>query len=197
MGRPVSKTPGRPRKDDARTAAITLSTSSENKARLQRTAAANGRSVSAEVDHRLGISFALEDEVGSASVRHLLDFVRLAATAIEAETGSPWHRSRQAGMQLRGAILTYIRANSPPRPNDEIVENWSDFKRWHEKAMQRAGKTTPTLETMKEDRELIEEYGAIADVRDKLTAETERMMALGAEDTARLRDLLLIENKDG
>jgi hypothetical protein len=82
----------------------------------------NGRSLSSEIDFRLGVSLALEKDAPSPATRAMLDLVRLAATAVRLEFGHDWTGSADAASALAGAIDLLVRSSSPPLPENERLE---------------------------------------------------------------------------
>lgn len=109
----VAKRRGRPPKAEAdvKRRNLTYSTTQATRDRLADAGAKVGRSLSAEIEYRIQMSLALEDDVGSASVRRLVDFVRLAAAKIEADNSGPWTDRPAAAIALHGAIRTFIDMN--------------------------------------------------------------------------------------
>ena len=97
---------------------------------IREAAEANGRSVSAEIDFRLGLSLALEDDAGGPSTRRLIDFARLASASIQHHYGKPWTEDVEAASNLAGALDLFIRAASPPLPEvKDISANDAEFDR--------------------------------------------------------------------
>lgn len=79
-------------------------------------AEATGRSIAQEVELRLEQSFAREKEAGSRSAAILSDFTRLSASAIEAQTGASWLEDPDTFLQVRRAVLSFMRTFQPSTP---------------------------------------------------------------------------------
>lgn len=98
---------------------------------IKESAERNGRSVSSEIDFRLGLSLALEADAGDADTRRLMDFARLASVSIRDSMG-PWTEDAIAASRLLGAIETFIRFASPELPEADL---WEDNEREGEELM--------------------------------------------------------------
>lgn len=114
---------GRPRKHapDIKRHNVTVVMTAPMRDAIREAAEANGRSVSAEIDFRLGLSLALEKDAGGAATRQLMDFAKLASTSIRTEFGHDWTESVEAASALGGAMDLLIRASSPPLPEATAI----------------------------------------------------------------------------
>lgn len=126
----MAKPRGRPPKPEAEIKRhnVSLSTTKAMRDRLADAAAKVGRSQSSEIEHRLQMSFALEDDAGGPSVRRLLDFVRLATSKLEFEGGGLWHEQPAVAVALRAVIVDYLDSNRPIF--DEVGELDSEELLW-------------------------------------------------------------------
>lgn len=114
---------GRPKKDPAKVKRnnVTIAMADPIRRAIGEAAERSGRSLSSEIDFRLGMSLALDQDTGSPTVRRLLDFTRLAAMKLEEDYGEDWTKSDKVASGLTSAITSYIFSNSP-RPAG--LEEW-------------------------------------------------------------------------
>jgi hypothetical protein len=121
MGTEQKRQRGRPKKDpsEVKRHNVTIAMADPIRRAIGEAAERNGRSISSEIDFRLGLSLALEQDAGNIHTRGLIDLVRLAASQVEAHFGHAWPETVESASALAGAIDLYVRANSPRMTQEE------------------------------------------------------------------------------
>lgn len=111
---PPKRKRGRPKKPDAEAKRhyVTVVMAEPIKEAIREAAERNGRSVSSEIDFRLGMSLALERDTGSAPVRRLIDFTRLAALKLQEEMGAEWTENDKVAQSVLAALFMYLADNT-------------------------------------------------------------------------------------
>lgn len=111
----AKRRPGRPKKDpsEVKRHQVNIAMAEPIRRAIGEAAERNGRSVSSEIDYRLGMSLELDKDTGSAPVRRLLDFTRLAALKLAEEAGKDWPDDAMVATKLASSITSYIGTNTP------------------------------------------------------------------------------------
>jgi hypothetical protein len=102
--------------------------------KVERAAAISGRSLAQEVENRVERSILFDEDTGSASVRSLVDMVRLAAGRVEAKTGKAWHEDHHSWAATKSVVDYIFDNNKPPFPS-EIDPAVIDAKARHDQAV--------------------------------------------------------------
>ncbi len=121
-GEAVKKKRGRPPKpaDEAKRHYVTVVMADPINTAIREAAERNGRSISSEIDTRLAVSLALEQDTRSVPVRRLIDFTRLAALKLQEDMGAEWTESAEVAGAVLAAVMMYLSDNTQASEADEV-----------------------------------------------------------------------------
>lgn len=198
----TTKRRGRPPKDpsEVKRHNVTIAMAEPSRRAIQEAAERNGRSVSSEIDFRLGMSLALDADAGSPAVRRLLDFTRLAATKLQAEAGRDWIDDEVLASALIGALAAYVRGNSPASKEDAMEVNLREIEEHiieQQPLMEqfnRGERTPERAKAVMDATKIVMQYATIKRIVDNVR---ERKEARGASSTEELARLFQIRNQNG
>lgn len=194
---PTTKKLGRPRKPEGEVKRhnVTVVMTAPMRDKIRDAAEANGRSVSSEIDFRLGLSLALESDSGSISTRRLLDFARLAAVSVENNFNTDWTEDTEAASALIGALEVFIRAASPELPEVELMrESDREFNQLADKlaAINKAAKANEPGATKQLTQTIADFLGHFAS-RETIEAKERQRRLAGARMVTDLMRLIVGE----
>lgn len=133
-------------------AALTLRVTETMRLELQRSAAANGRSVSQEVERRISNSFLSDPNLGGDTQAALLGDVAVLMDATSMSLGRPWFEVH-AGWYLVKKAWTHLLSLIEPEPNPDFIAQVSpkgrcEISKWEAETDQK------TLNGIRNAREL-------------------------------------------